>query len=88
MKSGRLALPQKVILFFYFIKILSEKKLKKNGLCSKGLKLLYLNYEVAGVTEAAARVLDDRIRGPTLVVILHLPFLVGKLSHSYLFGLA
>ena len=50
--------------------------MKKNGLFSKGLKLLYLNYEVAGVTEAAARGLDDRIRGPTLV------FMFNKVASS------
>ena len=47
--------------------MLSDKKLSKSGLCSKGLKLLHLNYEVSEATEAAARGLNKRIRGPTLV---------------------
>ena len=47
--------------------MLSDKKLSKSGLCSKGLKLLHLNYEVSEATEAAARGLNERIRGPTLV---------------------
>ena len=47
---------------------MSDKKLNKNGLGSKGLKLLHQNFEVSEATEAAARGLNERIRGPTLVV--------------------
>ena len=64
---GRFLPPQKVISFFCFIKIFFYNKLKKKRFGPKGLKLLYLNYEDAGVTEAAARGPDERIRGPTLV---------------------
>ena len=68
MKSGRFPLPRKVIWLFYFIKKLSDKKLKKTWLLPKGLKLLHLNFEVSETTEAAARALNERIRGPTLVI--------------------
>ena len=49
---------------------MSDKKLNKNGLGSKGLKLLHQNFEVSETTEAAARGQNERIRGPTLVRIV------------------
>ena len=78
MKSGRLPLPQKVIWIFYFIKKLSDKKLNKSGLCPKGLNLVNVNYGVSEASEAAARGLNERIRGPTLVISNWQLFQTGK----------